>query len=344
VSWFRVDDQFFDNPKARAAGLFGRALWWAAGVAIAKSASDGIVLPGMLAIHAAYAEVPPNKTKAAVAALVESTLWHTADQVPDCASCSATYPDGIPRGAWLFHDWADYQPKTRLKDNPLEKLIEKRKRELHRNDPLKEAIVARDGGRCRYCAQTVTFGGGDRKSRHRATFDHVNPGKFAPYGGNHIDDVALACGHCNGRKGQRTPAEANMPLLPAPGTPAPRSAPVPAPHPASADTEAENGAENPVSAPPASTDGPGADPRQICDGSATDQRQIKTGLASREGGRDSGRDGSDRIGPGSGADRVADRGGSRRGPSAAGPGPPASAGAAERLVRDAFPGTEELPP
>jgi len=59
-------------------------------------------------------------------------------------------------------------------------------------------VLARDGRRCGYCGKPAS------------TIDHVLPRSRG--GGNTWENTVAACGRCNGRKGDRTPAEARMPL------------------------------------------------------------------------------------------------------------------------------------
>jgi hypothetical protein len=59
-------------------------------------------------------------------------------------------------------------------------------------------VLARDGRRCGYCGQTAT------------TIDHVLPRSRG--GRNTWLNTVAACGGCNQRKGDRTPAEAGMAL------------------------------------------------------------------------------------------------------------------------------------
>jgi 5-methylcytosine-specific restriction endonuclease McrA len=59
-------------------------------------------------------------------------------------------------------------------------------------------VLARDGRGCGYCGKAAS------------TIDHVLPRSRG--GGNTWENTVAACGRCNGRKGDRTPAEARMPL------------------------------------------------------------------------------------------------------------------------------------
>ncbi|GAB7045751.1 HNH endonuclease [Catenuloplanes indicus] len=66
-------------------------------------------------------------------------------------------------------------------------------------------VLVRDGRRCAYC-------GG-----HASTIDHVMPRSRG--GRNAWSNTVAACGACNQRKGDRTPAEARMPLRFRPAAP-----------------------------------------------------------------------------------------------------------------------------
>ena len=67
-------------------------------------------------------------------------------------------------------------------------------------------VLRRDSFTCQYC------GGHDE-----LTLDHVLPRSRG--GRHHWENVVTACRHCNQRKGNRTPAEAAMPLLTRPHAP-----------------------------------------------------------------------------------------------------------------------------
>ena len=64
-------------------------------------------------------------------------------------------------------------------------------------------IYMRDKFRCQYC--------GEKKTAGELTLDHILPRSRG--GDNSPVNVVTACMACNNRKGDRTPAEARMPLL-----------------------------------------------------------------------------------------------------------------------------------
>jgi 5-methylcytosine-specific restriction endonuclease McrA len=69
----------------------------------------------------------------------------------------------------------------------------------------RSGVRARDGHRCAYCGGTAT------------TIDHVLPRSRG--GRNTWLNTVAACGGCNQRKGDRTPAEAGMRLRVTPAVP-----------------------------------------------------------------------------------------------------------------------------
>jgi len=64
-------------------------------------------------------------------------------------------------------------------------------------------IYMRDKFRCQYC--------GEKKAASDLTLDHILPRSRG--GDNSPVNIVTACVSCNNRKGNRTPAEARMPLL-----------------------------------------------------------------------------------------------------------------------------------
>ena len=76
----------------------------------------------------------------------------------------------------------------------------------------RRAVLQRDRYTCIYCG--IRPGGKQRGrvlDRHDFTIDHIVPTSRG--GKNTWGNTACACPHCNQRKGNRTPHEANMQLL-----------------------------------------------------------------------------------------------------------------------------------
>lgn len=73
----------------------------------------------------------------------------------------------------------------------------------------RRTVLARDHYTCQYC--------GEMPIRQELTLDHVVPRSRG--GKTTWENVVVACQKCNGRKGNRTPLEANMRLLTEPKRP-----------------------------------------------------------------------------------------------------------------------------
>lgn len=178
MPWFKVDDGLALHPKVLAAGNAAMGLWVRAGSWSAQQLTDGHV-------PAAIARTLGSKTDAQ--RLVAGGLW-------------VANGDG-----YYFHEWATYQP-SRAEVHAL-RAGNVRRQALSRDVELREAIRLRDEDHCRYCNQRVQWR--DRRGPLGGTYDHVDP-----KGPNATDNVVVACRGCNSRKGDRTPKQAGMKLLP----------------------------------------------------------------------------------------------------------------------------------
>lgn len=85
MTWFKIDDSFYDHPKVYDAPDCAVALWTRAGAWCARNLTDGFVPSGM---PARLCDDPDT----AVKELVRRGLWLRAS------------------GGFRFHDWATYQP------------------------------------------------------------------------------------------------------------------------------------------------------------------------------------------------------------------------------------------
>lgn len=85
MTWFKIDDSFYDHPKVFDAPDCAVALWTRAGTWSARNRTDGVVPAGM---PARFCDDPER----AVRELVQRGLWTRT------------------RGGYQFHDWHDYQP------------------------------------------------------------------------------------------------------------------------------------------------------------------------------------------------------------------------------------------
>jgi hypothetical protein len=85
MTWFKIDDSFYDHPKVFDAPDCAVALWTRAGTWSARNRTDGLVPAGM---PARFCDDPDR----AIKELVQRGLWSRT------------------RGGFQFHDWHDYQP------------------------------------------------------------------------------------------------------------------------------------------------------------------------------------------------------------------------------------------
>ena len=103
-----------------------------------------------------------------------------------------------------------HQPPVETWTNDVLRARWQRGKALLRMNELTGRVKERDRHLCRYCGQRVNWT--DRRGRLGGTYDHVDPD-----GTNSFENVVVACRACNGRKKDRTPDQAGMPLY-RPGT------------------------------------------------------------------------------------------------------------------------------
>ena len=105
MTWFKVDDSFYDHPKALAAGP-AVALWLRAGCWCARQLTDGFVHRAVLP-QVGGSPAMAKRLVEARAVPGGTGLWVPVD------------------GGWLFHDWADYQP-TKVSREAMSEAAKKR--------------------------------------------------------------------------------------------------------------------------------------------------------------------------------------------------------------------------
>lgn len=216
MSWFRVDHDFPDHPKARAAGRDGRQLWLVAGCRVARPDGGGVVTQMLLEDAVYRAELTKAQATSAITRLTQvvegfkHALWHESGNFGKCEDCVSDHgTKRMPSGLYVFHNWARYQQSKEENATPHGKFKARRERDRKRQKQLCEQIKERDGSLCRYCGVRVVWG--DQRSVVGATYDHVDPD-----GWNDFENLVISCRGCNSKKAERTPAEAAMPLLPPP--------------------------------------------------------------------------------------------------------------------------------
>lgn len=219
MTWLKVDDKLTTHPKWLQLTLEGKSLWFHAAVWCAAHNNDGQLPEGAMPLIAFSASVPASSIDDAVARLVRSRLW---SRVPKARG-----------GGFEIVNWLEYQPsKQQVKEKAdADDLAAEMKRLhdwLHKKTPgkrVKKLIDARDGRWCRYCRSETVITPGDRRGPHRRTYDLIDPATRWDIDARALPDAelervadlwAVACGWCNAIKAKRTPAEADMELLPPP--------------------------------------------------------------------------------------------------------------------------------
>lgn len=190
MTWLKIDDAFGGHPKVLLAGNEAVGLWVRCASWSSAHMTDGFVPEAVVLMYG---------SKRLAQKLVAARLFEPRSMDAD----------GSP--GYLVHDFLLYNPSR----NEVES--ERARRNELRDPELVAAVKERDGNACRYCGVRVKWT--DRRGPEGGTLDHVVPGLA---GG--IDNVVVACRGCNGKKKNRTPAEAGLVLLPPPGDDAPPTA------------------------------------------------------------------------------------------------------------------------
>lgn len=212
MTWFKVDDKAHETH--RRVSLAADGLWVRAGAWSGDLRTDGFVPEDIAARWTSRAQA-----RRLAAELVAEGLWEPSDP-------------SDPEPGWRFVDWGGDQPTREDTTTDIGRVRWRRKNALSKDRALREQVVERDKGLCRYCGVRVNWK--DRVGKTGGTYDHVDPD-----GPNTLENVVVACRRCNGRKRDRTPDEAKMPLLPVPAAwePAPESTPEPGREPEGANSD-----------------------------------------------------------------------------------------------------------
>lgn len=141
MTWFKVDDSFYDHPKVFDLPDSAVALWVRAGCWSARNLKDGFVPTGM---PARLCDDPD----AAIRALIDRGLWKRT------------------RGGFRFHDWSVYQPTREEAIAASEKKSSGGRLGNHRRWHVDRGVV---DPQCDYCQEK-------RPSHNRSESDRTTDG------------------------------------------------------------------------------------------------------------------------------------------------------------------------
>lgn len=119
MPWVKLDDQFLNNTKTRAAGVQGRALYIAGLLYCAQLLTDGRIPAKDLPLVAASAEVPVRHAKV----LVEFGLW-----------------ERDPSG-YVVHDYLTYNPSAEQVRAERLAAAERMRRHRDRKNGVSDAVT-----------------------------------------------------------------------------------------------------------------------------------------------------------------------------------------------------------
>lgn len=213
MQWLKIDSLLADNPKwLRIDDMQTEYLLFHVWLIANRNETDGR-LDGPLLKRAGYnAHVTqPAKLQKLLAALVANDNLHDADGFARCEACLAEYAGDPPAdGSVVIHGYNDCNLVRADKTDESKQFKKLRHNALKKLKSLKAEIRARDRDYCRYCGIRINMN--DHVSTEGGQHDHVDPD-----GKNTLANVVRSCRGCNiYRKGERTPAEAGMEMLPPP--------------------------------------------------------------------------------------------------------------------------------
>ena len=199
VSWVKLDDGFFGNPKTGPLSKGAKLLYLAGLTYCAKRLTDGKIDARGVKVVRALAEAGAK----AVAELEKTGRWEKNGS------------------GYIVHDYLDYNPSREesLAQREFNTARLHRRRDLYSDVSLTQQVRARDGDYCRYCSRIVNWQ--DRRGEAGGTYDHVDPD-----GPNSPENIVVSCRRCNSKKGKRTPDQAGIYLKPVGDLPLTRQEPI----------------------------------------------------------------------------------------------------------------------
>jgi hypothetical protein len=178
------------RQRAESLGVWTQVLSWASG-----ERSDGFVTADILDLYGWDAA----NERLLRAKFEMAPLLHRRADGEKCKCMEGR--TWVADFEYLIHDYLDRNPSKSEND------VHRTKARELRDSRLKLSVRQRDRDTCRYCLTECRYT--DRVGLGGLTFDHVDPEVAAG-----ADNLVVACRGCNNRKKRRTPAQADMRLIP----------------------------------------------------------------------------------------------------------------------------------
>lgn len=134
MTWFKVDDGFYDHPKVKSLprGTVRKgavSLWLLAGSWCARYLQDGLIPGHQLEEFGASMKDAE--------ALVAAVLWHGHGH--GCDECPP-----VPRAHYLFHEWSAHQPLREQVEAEKRAARERMNKRRRAAKPLEATAAVRD--------------------------------------------------------------------------------------------------------------------------------------------------------------------------------------------------------
>lgn len=201
MSWGKLDDRAYANPKLRAVGKAVRGAVQMVWAFCAQQGTDGWVPDWVIENEFTKAELKIATTEKANG---RAPLLHRWGDECSCLHAVAAEKWTADLGGLWVHDWLPHNPSK------AENTVHKAKGRELKDQDLRYLIQRRDGNSCRYCGIVVPWA--DKKSPRALTIDHVDPTRAAG-----AANLVIACTTCNSsKKDATTPEAAGLTLLPPP--------------------------------------------------------------------------------------------------------------------------------
>lgn len=100
MTWFRIDDGFYDHPKVIHLDMAAVGLWTLAGAYCARHLTDGVITERQIKVI--------GGTRRQADKLVEAGLWHVENDAANARRRTGDAPANARR--YVFNDWAHFQP------------------------------------------------------------------------------------------------------------------------------------------------------------------------------------------------------------------------------------------